>query len=79
MNEYEIPTIYIDTFKDLVLEIMDIVYIPIEYAEKIVFTYSRFDGDITFSFWTFIIVTFVLDVIAFCLMGIETSNAKIDD
>lgn len=58
----------------LVQIVINFFYDIIEMLVGIEFEYSRGTVDITFSFWTFLVVVFVLDVLAFCLMGVEKKS-----
>lgn len=53
-------------------------YEVLDILNNIVFTYG-IRNKVEFSFWTFLVVTFVLDVLAFCMMGIDTYNRNHND
>lgn len=61
---------------ELVQSIISLINYVLEIVNNIVFTYNREDIEIEFSFWTFLVVTFILDIIAFCIMGIESRKSK---
>lgn len=59
----------------LVNTILSIVDYILDLLNNIVFDYHKGNIDIQFSFWTFLVVVFVLDVVAACLMGAESGRS----